>query len=442
MSEKGYIKRRKLKKGIAKFCFTVVGLYILILIVLCIINVITSLTGNVSALEPILETIFYYQDIVISYIVKFFSLPYVTPIIGTIILFVMLFKLFIRGYWKLIFRPWVMLTSVATLAFTYYVWFYTHFSIFNIGAFLLDSPASLFLALLSFLESSIPSISYQVKEISYFVVDNIKPYLPMFYPAASWFILMFLMSRLTALFQSTFYFDEIYESNRAVEAAREVVKEARKITKSIPKHIIFYLQRGEELNACAFDHNKVAMTESAMHQKDDVIRAIIGHELGHIANKDVSASSIAGANLKLMWGLFTIPYFLLSSQADKKGRVKVNILTFLLSIFALIGALIMNIINVVHYCCYILGGKVVEYKADIFSSKLGYGAGLLAFMLYFYDVPAGGIKDPHPSMQNRTSYICDYIISHPKIYSQEVIEEAQKVKEDPYLYRAIMYSRE
>lgn len=431
MSEKGYRKRRRFVNKLTKLVLLTVVFLVLAAIILGIVNIIGLFFGGFPVVDRILGAMAYGADFVFACISYILSYPFVLPIVGALIAVFLLFKVFVRGYWSLITRPWVILTSAVTLAAVIWIWNTFHPGFMTYCAFIVSGLFAMVEVILRAFSSLVPETSAKIAEILYGMGNLYYSISYYIYPVTTWFAGLFIMSRLTVMFSSSYSYSEIIDDIPALKLADSVTDEARKLTHRIPRHIIFYVQRGEGINACAFDHNKVAMTEELMKCDEEVIRAVIGHELGHIANKDVTAGLISGSNVKLICGLFTIPYFLLYGQSDKNNNVSVGPFVFVLIFLALFGAVINYFVNLAHYVCYIFGGKRCEYKADLFSTKLGYGVGLLDFMLSFYEAPSGGIKDPHPSMKNRIVHICDYITKHPKKYNEAVIDIAKRLKKDP-----------
>ncbi len=319
---------------------------------------------------------------------------YAPGLIALLFIIYALFKLIFRCYWKLIARPYMVITTIIGFAVFYFITSY-----FELNAFFLI-PLSSALGLLSLIfPDAGASLISALAFIEYFNLQF----------AFAYFISLWLFSRLTVWLKYSRKMDYILDSD-ALRIAEEVVKEGKRKSWGIPHRVRFYIDYSDSFNAYAFAHNKIALNKGALEGSDEeLIRGVIAHELGHIAHLDVTANTIAIANFNLIFSFIMIPGYFIAAIGPKEGE-KVNVFTYLIWIvFMVLLTAIQKIMNSIHYVCYLIGGKKSEYAADKFAVKIGEAKGIMRFMAGFIDVPSGGFNDPHPSMRNRLDHILSWI---------------------------------
>ncbi len=222
-----------------------------------------------------------------------------------------------------------------------------------------------------------------------------------------------VLSRLEPLF------NEVY--SRAVK---------KQTAYNIKPDIRLYICDDNNANAFALGRGTVCVTTGLLQLPDDQIKAILGHEIGHLANHDPDLIM-----------LITVGNFLISAFVFII-RIIILLIKLIISISALIagkrglsfasaiaGILTLIFINTVMWIWTKLGVLLVmkssrnqEYAADRFSCELGYSESLLDFFkaaessLYnnkpgFFEKLKGGLDlfsildSSHPPMKKRIAAI-------------------------------------
>lgn len=316
-------------------------------------------------------------------------------IFSLIMLLAFFWKLIFRAYFRLILRPYMVITTVIAFFIFYFVTSY-----FGFGTFFLSMLEESAL----FISTYIPKLS----EVSYIVLNFISTYSLEY--VFAYYVILYLFSFITVWLSYSSKMDYLKPSSARDECIK-TLKEARKKTITLPIRMKFYVSNDNSFNAFAFAHNKVAINTGTLKEADEeVLRGVVAHELGHIAHLDVTSNTIAQANFFLIFAIIMIPANIIASTFSPKEGEKVNIFTYVLwLLFFFLMRIVSKIMNSIHYACYLIGGKRSEYKADKFAVKIGEAKGLLRFMAAFIDEPSGGFSDPHPSTRNRLSHILSWI---------------------------------
>lgn len=334
--------------------------------------------------------------------VGFYIRTFSALVIGIAIYLYALWKILIRGCWSLVLRPYTLLTTLSGLALTAFVFSY-------IGQNeILSKPVFLFIFHL--FSDPLILVSYLLSLFS--IEMNISSSLCWYgMIVLTYSIVLFFFVRIRVYLNFGTKMHRLGDS-QALSLCSEVLKEARKKSRNIPKRMKFYIVDDGEVNAFAFDYNKVAINSGLLKNNqewidEDVVKAVVAHELGHIAHHDVLSNLVADSNFLVFFWIVLIPYYFSSSFANENSDS--FIITIVAAFFMIASFLIQLAMKSVHYMCYLLGGKRCEYKADKFAVTCGMGKGLLAFMLAFSSSPGGGFSDPHPSMANRARHLIKWM---------------------------------
>lgn len=169
----------------------------------------------------------------------------------------------------------------------------------------------------------------------------------------------------------------------------EVYAKAKAVNPELPDNIQFYMSNDKEPNAFATGRRTVCITEGMMGASDAEIKAVLGHEFGHLAHKDTDAILIVSVGNLIVSAIFVI------------WRVAFNLIARFLNIAISLGsnslgAAIAGIITrvFIDWVLYIamrlwtrLGtllclhaSRKNEYRADEYSLNMGYGYHLCAFL--------------------------------------------------------------
>lgn len=179
-----------------------------------------------------------------------------------------------------------------------------------------------------------------------------------------------------------------------------------------------YICDDDSINAFALGRRTVCVTRGLLQLPDDQIKAVLGHEFGHLATHDT--------DLKL---LITVGNFIISAVVTliRVGLAIYNFFVSLISMFigdegALVGllnslaSLIMTWgINGLMWVWTQLGILLVmkssrdaEYEADSFSYDLGYSEGMLSFFRILQNM------EGHAGGKDRSNIFAALSSSHPE----------------------------
>lgn len=154
-----------------------------------------------------------------------------------------------------------------------------------------------------------------------------------------------------------------------------VYAKAKEKSPQINKSIRLYMTKSPAINAFALGRRTIAVTSGALGQSDEVLEGLLGHEFGHIANRDTDFLILA-----IMGNLFLMPVFwllniiaglvsgLLGYPKSVLGKILFWLLTLPQRIWTWIGVMLI-----------LASGRQSEFHADRYSAELGYGEGLLRF---------------------------------------------------------------
>ena len=408
-------RRKGIIRRILSFLFKTLLILLLVFLALALIYFILNKAGAYGAADAIdsaASFVFDGIDRAIDVLADFLLTPtgvlvrqIVMTALGCLLYLAILWKAFVRGCWKLILRPYTVVTTLCGLALMGVIAESTGpMGMYGIGFFRFVSQLFFFPIQLVSMAAAHFGHGFEI------------PFAVTWYGSIVFFygIILFLFVRFRVWLQFTRKM-HLLGPSPALDLCNEVVKEARKHTKGIPSKMRFYIVNDDSVNAFAFDYNKVALHSGLLVNDqewidEEVVRAVIAHELGHIAHHDVLSSAIANANFLVFFFIVLIPYYFAAGMIDGKNEGGTGLIITLVALFImLVSWIIRTMMNGVHYICYLLGGKREEYGADKFAVKIGMGKGLLAFMVAYSDAPSGGFSDPHPSMKNRALHLVKWM---------------------------------
>ncbi len=174
-------------------------------------------------------------------------------------------------------------------------------------------------------------------------------------------------------------FDEVYGRAIGIQTAY-----------NINRKIKLYINDEREPNAFALGRSTVCVTKGLLALPDDQIKAILGHEMGHLANHDTDLIMLITVGNFLVSVLMTIIrvliivvqviFNIIGAFCGENGSVIVSVFS------TIIATLTLVFINVFTWLWTKMGVLLVmkssrnqEFAADRFSCELGYSEPLLAF---------------------------------------------------------------
>lgn len=170
---------------------------------------------------------------------------------------------------------------------------------------------------------------------------------------------------------------------------KEVYEKAKKLDPTLPDDISIYMNSDTVPNAFATGRKTICVTEGLLHTSAEEIKAILGHEFGHLSHKDTDVILLVcvgnlifniivlGIRLVLIAVNFILSFiagifkgfdFGVSSLMNNLYQLAITILVEgLIWIWTKIGLLLV-----------MKSRRSLEYEADQFSFELGYGNELCA----------------------------------------------------------------
>lgn len=192
----------------------------------------------------------------------------------------------------------------------------------------------------------------------------------------------------------------------------EVYAKARQQEPSISDHVQLYMSDDECPNAFATGRKTVCITKGLLNLPPDQIKAILGHEFGHLAHKDTDVLLVIAVGNMIVNAFFVLV------------RAVVFIMHIIGSIVAAFGGGLADLMNQLHYIVMtaVVSGVIwlwtkigvlllmkssrsKEYEADEFSMNLGYGMYLCQFFDSFESGKPSGLfaalASSHPDNESR-----------------------------------------
>lgn len=212
----------------------------------------------------------------------------------------------------------------------------------------------------------------------------------------------------------------------------EVLAAARSTNPELPEVINLYINEDEEPNAFALGRKTVCCTKGLLQYSDEEIRAIFGHEIGHIAHHDTDLILVVtGGNLiinllflivRFVFRIFVLGAWFIGLFIPGVGGLIYNLVQNLFTfITAHVLGWLMNAWVRLGIWLTMKSSREEEFEADAFSCNLGFSNGLLQFfqrlqrMEQEANAAAGvvtkksffkALEDSHPETSLRIERIC------------------------------------
>lgn len=164
----------------------------------------------------------------------------------------------------------------------------------------------------------------------------------------------------------------------------EVYEKAKRLDSSISEDIQLFISGDESSNAFATGRKTICITEGLLNEPEEQIKAVLGHEFGHLAHKDTDLILVVTVGnfiftvfmtiIKLLFGIIKLFIVAFGSSVEDDydyGDFICSsiIVDELLWIWTKIGTMLV-----------MKSSRSNEYEADVFSYNLGYGEGLCVFL--------------------------------------------------------------
>lgn len=168
----------------------------------------------------------------------------------------------------------------------------------------------------------------------------------------------------------------------------EVYSRARVANPNLQDGIKLYIKNDDAINAFALGRRTIVLNTGTLELPTEIIKGIIGHEMGHLSNQDTVATNlIMGGNIFVSGTLLVLGKIMefvvavtgvgtITKRTGKETKdswlalivntILFGIINLAIRIWALFGAITFTPMM-----------RRDEYNADAFSTRLGYGEGLI-----------------------------------------------------------------
>ena len=185
----------------------------------------------------------------------------------------------------------------------------------------------------------------------------------------------------------------------------------------LDRKLTLYISDNDDINAFAMGRRTVCVTRGLLSLSDEEIKAVLGHEFGHLATHDT--------DLTLM---ITVGNFMISAIVTmvRIGLILYNLFISLISIFMGDEGALFDILNAIATFISTLcinglmwlwtqlgillvmkSSREAEYEADLFSCSLGYSDSLLSFFHLLENM------EGHSHRKDRNNVFAALSASHP-----------------------------
>lgn len=183
----------------------------------------------------------------------------------------------------------------------------------------------------------------------------------------------------------------------------EVHNKARALNPNISANIAIYIKgksnnmiEANDINAFALGRNTICITEGLLSCPEDQIKAVLGHEFGHLAHHD--------QDIFLIVTVFSFIYLIIPIIILLPILVYSSFLSFLgIAVLLILLILANNVLSKIVLWLWKQSSLTNEYLADEFSFNLGYGVSLSKFLDEYAE--DSYVKGPFEAMETGHSNI-------------------------------------
>ena len=208
----------------------------------------------------------------------------------------------------------------------------------------------------------------------------------------------------------------------------EVYNKAKKMNPNLPDDIKFFMSKDKTPNAFATGRKTVCLTEGLLDYSDEEIKAVLGHEFGHLAHKDTDAILMVEVGNLIVTGIFVIFrvlvnittflfHLILSILSNSLAEVVVSAITRVLLDFVLVT--IMNIWTKLGTWICFHSSRKNEFEADKYCYSLGYGKTLCQVLDKLDNEDEentlwAALNSTHPDMNDRIAHMQELGVDYSK----------------------------
>ena len=192
---------------------------------------------------------------------------------------------------------------------------------------------------------------------------------------------------------------------------REVLGKARQVNPEIPDDVELYMNDSEDVNAFATGRKTVCVTRGMLQQDPEMIRATLGHEMGHLAHHDTDLILVVTVGNMIVNAFFvmvriggkifktiSLMVAMVSRDRDNVAAALIMHVSAIITDFILVK--LMSLWTKLGTMLVMKSSRSQEYEADEFSFNLGYGEALC------------GLLDSFPAAHDKGLF-ANLMSSHP-----------------------------
>lgn len=196
----------------------------------------------------------------------------------------------------------------------------------------------------------------------------------------------------------------------------EVFSKAKKMNSNIPDDVQLYMNDSTDVNAFATGRKTVCITRGLLSEPPEIIKATLGHEMGHLAHHDTDlilliqiGNMIVTASFVFMRILCKIVIgfteFVTILFGGKEALIPALLIKFSGFITDVMIAIFMTLWTKLGIIMVMKSSRSNEYEADEFSFNLGYGYALCQLLDSFPSCHDAGLfatlMSSHPNARDR-----------------------------------------
>ena len=199
---------------------------------------------------------------------------------------------------------------------------------------------------------------------------------------------------------------------------REVYSQAKALNPELPDNIKMFMSASNEPNAFATGRKTVCVTQGLLNYSDEQIKAVLGHEFGHLAHKDTDAILVVAVGNLIVSVIFVvirvfanifmcIGQFMTVVMSRSIGGIIAAFFIGLGRIFAdLVLVLLMRAWTQIGVWLCMYSSRKNEFEADKYAFDCGYGEALCQVLESF------------GSAKGTTGLFASLASSHPQTYDR------------------------
>ena len=207
----------------------------------------------------------------------------------------------------------------------------------------------------------------------------------------------------------------------------EVYQKAKMQEPLISDSVRLYMNEDESENAFATGRRTICVTRGLLNMPDEVIKATLGHEFGHLAHKDTDRCLLVVLGNTAIAGICTLielGALFFNIVASVMAAFTRNENSFIVAMFGVFSSVVMlGIVRCFTKLWTWIGILLVmktsrnnEYMADAFSCRLGYRDSLCLLLQHFGDDHPKGLfaslASSHPENADRINHILNQGVAY------------------------------